>query len=258
MAGAMRELFESSEGVVAKLLRERKELNQEMMAELLKGANRDEQQQAAAAIAGIGVSKLNEYLAEKKYQRAKEKGNAEEVDPKRYSAEKQDEIMGKFNLLRDGFGGIDYQQLRQDTLKYYPEGGTKTSILNAIETDLDLLNMTEQQEKIFKSNVQIDPFANKLRRRYKVLQSEDYKDSRNDFLLSQQTAEEEAGAGAETTGGMIGDVVSDATDKQLDSSEVEILKDNKIETDKSTTSVKKKKKKEEEEGLFGMLKSFFS
>jgi hypothetical protein len=92
MAGAMRELFESSEGVVAKLLRERKELNQEMMAELLKGANRDEQQQAAAAIAGIGVSKLNEYLAEKKYQRAKEKGNAEEVDPKRYSAEKQDEI----------------------------------------------------------------------------------------------------------------------------------------------------------------------
>lgn len=74
MAGAMRELFESSEGVVAKLLRERKELNQEMMAELLKGANRDEQQQAAAAIAGIGVSKLNEYLAEKKYQRAKENG----------------------------------------------------------------------------------------------------------------------------------------------------------------------------------------
>ena len=254
----MRELFESSEGVVAKLLRERKELNQEMMAELLKGANRDEQQQAAAAIAGIGVNKLNEYLAEKKYQRAKEEGNAEEVDLKRYSAEKQDEIMGKFNLLRDGFGGIDYQQLRQDTLKYYPEGGTKTSILNAIETDLDLLNMTKQQEEIFKSNVQFDPFANKQRRRYKTLQSEDYKDSRTNFLLSQQAAEEEAGAGAETTGGMIGSVVNNATDNQLDNSKVEILKNNEVETNKSTTSVKKKKKKEEEEGLFDSLKGFFS
>ena len=252
----MRELFESSEGVVAKLLRERKELNQEMMAELLKGANRDEQQQAAAAIAGIGVNKLNEYLAEKKYQRAKEEGNAEEVDPKRYSAEKQDEIMGKFNLLRDGFGGIDYQQLRQDTLKYYTEGGTKTSILNAIETDLDLLNMTKQQEEIFKSNVQVDPFSNKLRRRYKTLQSKDYVKSRTNFLLSQQTTEEEADK--ETTDGMIGNVVNDATDNQLDNSKVEILKNNEVETNKSTTSVKKKKKKEEEEGLFGSLKSFFS
>ena len=249
----MRELFESSEGVVAKLLRERKELNQQMMAELLKGANRDEQQKAAAAIAGIGVNKLNEYLAEKKYQRAKEEGNAEEVDPKRYSAEKQDEIMGKYNLLRDGFGGIDYQQLREDTLKYYPEGGTKTSILNAIEMDIDLLNLDDTQKKILEGNLQTEPFANKMQRRYKVLKSEDYKDSRNKFLLGQQAAEEETETGA--TGGMIGDVVSDATDKQLDSSEVEILEDNKIETDKQKNPVKKKKK---EEGLFDSLKGFFS
>ena len=134
MAGAMRELFESSEGVVAKLLRERKELNQEMMAELLKGANRDEQQQAAAAIAGIGVSKLNEYLAEKKYQRAKEEGNAEEVDPSRYAAEKQDSIFQRFNQLRKG-QFIDYDSLENDTLNYMEEGGDKNSILKLIETD---------------------------------------------------------------------------------------------------------------------------
>ena len=57
---------------------------------------------------------------------------------------------------------------------------------------------------------------------------------------------------------MIGNVVNDATDNQLDNSKVEILKNNEVETNKSTTSVKKKKKKEEEEGLFGSLKSFFS
>lgn len=44
-----------------------------MNAELLRGANRDEQQQAAAAIAGIGVSKLNEYLAEKNTNEQKKK-----------------------------------------------------------------------------------------------------------------------------------------------------------------------------------------
>jgi hypothetical protein len=254
MAGAMRELFESSEGVVAKLLRERKELNQEMMAQLLEGANRDEQQQAAAAIAGIGVSKLNEYLAEKKYQRAKEEGNAEEVDPNRYAAEKQDEVVSKINQLRNGFGGIDYQQLRQDTLKYFKEGAAKKSILDEIEMDIDLLNLDDTQKNILENNLQVEPFANKMQRRYKVLKSKDYVKSRNNFLLGQQTEAEETETGA--TGGMIGDVVSDATDKQLDSSKVEILEDNKIETDKQKNPVKKKKK--EEEGLFDSLKGFFS
>jgi len=255
MAGAMRELFESSEGVVAKLLRERKELNQEMMEELLKGANRDEQQQAAAAIAGIGVSKLNDYLAEKKYQRAKEEGNAEEVDPNRYAAEKQDEVVSKINQLRNGFGGIDYQQLRQDTLKYFKEGAAKKSILDEIEMDIDLLNLDDTQKNILENNLQVEPFANKMQRRYKVLKSKDYVKSRNNFLLGQQTEAEETETGA--TGGMIGDVVSDATDKQLDSSKVEILEDNKIETDKQKNPVKKKKK-EEEENLFDSLKGFFS
>ena len=250
----MRELFESSEGAVAKLLRERKELTREMNAELLEGANRDEQQQAAAAIAGIGVSKLNEYLAEKKYQRAKEEGNAEEVDPNRYAAEKQDEVVSKINQLRNGFGGIDYQQLRQDTLKYFKEGAAKKSILDEIEMDIDLLNLDDTQKNILENNLQVEPFANKMQRRYKVLKSKDYVKSRNNFLLGQQTeAEEETKAGA--TGGMIGDVVSDATDKQLDSSKVEILEDNKIETDKQKNPVKKKKK---EEGLFDSLKGFFS
>ena len=248
----MRELFESSEGAVAKLLRERKELTREMNAELLRGANRDEQQQAAAAIAGIGVSKLNEYLAEKKYQRAKEEGNAEEVDPNRYAAEKQDEVVSKINQLRNGFGGIDYQQLRQDTLKYFKEGAAKKSILDEIEMDIDLLNLNDTQKSILEGGLLTDPFANKIQRRYKTLQSEGYKDSRNNFLLGQQTEAEEAGA----TGGMIGDVVSDATDKQLDSSKVEILEDNKIETDKQKNPVKKKKK--EEENLFDSLKGFFS
>src|SRR6056300_1390754 len=174
MAGAMRELFESSEGVVAKLLRERKELNQEMMAQLLEGANRDEQQQAAAAIAGIGVSKLNEYLAEKKYQRAKEEGNAEEVDPSRYAAEKQDEVMSKINQLRNGFGGIDYQQLKQDTLKYFKEGDTKKSILDKIEMYINLLNLDDTQKSILEGNLLTEPFANKIQRRYKVLKSKDY------------------------------------------------------------------------------------
>jgi hypothetical protein len=256
MAGAMRELFESSEGVVAKLLRERKELNQEMMAELLKGANRDEQQQAAAAIAGIGVNKLNEYLAEKKYQRAKEKGNAEEVDPERHTAEKQEEVISKLNQLRNGFGGIDYKQLKQDTLKYYPEGSAKKSILDEIEMDIDLLSLSDAKKEILEGGLLTEPFANKIQRRYKVLQSKDYVKSRTNFLLSQQTTEEEADA--ETTDGMIGNVVNDATDNQLDNSKVEILKNNEVETNKSTTSVKKKKKKEEEEGLFDSLKGFFS
>ena len=251
----MRELFENSEGAVAKLLRERKELTREMNAELLRGANRDEQQQAAAAIAGISVSKLKDYLAEKKYQRAKEEGNAEEVDPSRYAAEKQDEVISKINQLRNGFGGIDYQQLRQDTLKYFKEGATKKSILDEIEMDIDLLNLNDTQKSILEGGLLTEPFANKIQRRYKILQSEGYKDSRNNFLLGQQTEAEETEAGA--TGGMIGDVVSDATDKQLDSSKVEILEDNKIETDKQKNPVKKKKK-EEEENLFDSLKGFFS
>jgi tRNA G18 (ribose-2'-O)-methylase SpoU len=146
MAGAMRELFESSEGVVAKLLRERKELNQEMMAQLLEGANRDEQQQAAAAIAGIGVSKLNEYLAEKKYQRAKEEGNAEEVDPSRYAAEVQDSVFQRFNQLRKG-QFIDYDSLENDTLNYMEEGGDKQRILNLIETDRYINSLSDQQRQ---------------------------------------------------------------------------------------------------------------
>ena len=142
----MRELFESSEGVVARLLRERKELNKEMMAQLLKGANRDEQQQAAAAIAGIGVSKLNDYLAEKKYQRAKEEGNAEEVDAPRYAAEKQDDIYQRFNQLRKG-QFIDYDSLENDTLNYMEEGGDKNSILKLIETDR-YINSLDKQGRI--------------------------------------------------------------------------------------------------------------
>ena len=192
----------------------------------------------------------------KKYQRAKEKGNAEEVDPERHTAEKQEEVISKLNQLRNGFGGIDYKQLKQDTLKYYPEGAAKKSILDEIEMDTDLLSLSDSKKEILEGGLLTEPFANKIQRRYKVLQSEDYKDSRTDFLLSQQAAEEEADK--ETTDGMIGNVVNDATDNQLDNSKVEILKNNEVETNKSTTSVKKKKKKEEEEGLFGSLKSFFS
>lgn len=142
----MRELFESSEGAVAKLLRERKELNREMNEQLLKGANRDEQQQAAAAIAGIGVSKLNEYLAEKKYQRAKEEGNAEEVDPSRYAAEVQDSVFQRFNQLRKG-QFIDYDSLENDTLNYMEEGGDKQRILNLIETDRYINSLSDQQRQ---------------------------------------------------------------------------------------------------------------
>lgn len=185
MAGAMRELFESSEGVVAKLLRERKELNQEMMAELLKGANRDEQQQAAAAIAGIGVNKLNEYLAEKKYQRAKEEGNAEEVDPSRYAAEVQDSIFQRFNQLRKG-QFIDYDSLENDTLNYMEEGGDKNSILKLIETDRYINSLDKQGRIDLLGEKDYSPQLSVLQQRLGKL----YGDNNPDYEISKRTFED--------------------------------------------------------------------
>ena len=181
----MRELFESSEGVVAKLLRERKELNQEMMAELLKGANRDEQQQAAAAIAGIGVNKLNEYLAEKKYQRAKEEGNAEEVDPSRYAAEVQDSIFQRFNQLRKG-QFIDYDSLENDTLNYMEEGGDKNSILKLIETDRYINSLDKQGRIDLLGEKDYSPQLSVLQQRLGKL----YGDNNPDYEISKRTFED--------------------------------------------------------------------
>lgn len=164
----MSELFQSSEGVVAKLLRERKELNKEMMANLLKNANRDEQQQAAAAIAGIGVTKLNEYIAEKKYQRAKEKGNAEEVDAPRYAAEKQEDIYQRFNQLRKG-QHIDYNSLENDTLNYMEEGGTKDSILKLIETDRYINSLDDIGRKNLLDEKEYSPQLSVLQQRINKL-----------------------------------------------------------------------------------------
>ena len=181
----MRELFESSEGVVARLLRERKELNKEMMAQLLKGANRDEQQQAAAAIAGIGVSKLNEYLAEKKYQRAKEEGNAEEVDAPRYAAEKQESIFKRFNQLRKG-QFIDYDSLENDTLNYMEEGGDKNSILKLIETDRYINSLSDQQKQAKLDEKEYSPQLTVLQQRIGKL----YSDNNPDYEINKTFYEE--------------------------------------------------------------------
>ena len=232
----MRELFESSEGVVAKLLRERKELNQEMMAQLLKGANRDEQQQAAAAIAGIGVSKLNEYLAEKKYQRAKEEGNAEEVDAPRYAAEKQESIFKRFNQLRKG-QYIDYDSLENDTLNYMEEGGNKNSILKLIETDRYVNSLDDQGRKNLLEEKEYSPQLSVLQQRigklYDPDNNPDYEINKISFDSTKDSQKEE-----QDNQGMI--------TKTVDSN-------NTANTPDTTPDNNDKKDKDKKKGLFGFF-----
>ncbi len=236
----MRELFESSEGVVAKLLRERKELNQEMMAELLKGANRDEQQQAAAAIAGIGVNKLNEYLAEKKYQRAKEKGNAEEVDPSRYAAEVQDSIFQRFNQLRKG-QFIDYNSLENDTLNYMEEGGDKQRILNLIETDRYINSLDKTGRTNLLEEKDYSPQLSALQQRLGKLYGDnnpDYQIDKTFYEESLETDKLEAAKNSEQQNqGMITKTVDNNTDTTPD----------------TTPDNNDKKDKDKKKGLFGFF-----
>jgi len=237
MAGAMRELFESSEGVVAKLLRERKELNQEMMAELLKGANRDEQQQAAAAIAGIGVSKLNEYLAEKKYQRAKEEGNAEEVDPSRYAAEVQDSIFQRFNQLRKG-QFIDYDSLENDTLNYMEEGGDKNSILKLIETDRYINSLSDQGRKDKLGEKDYSPQLTVLQQRIGKLYDPD---TNPDYEINKRAFEDLKSSKIEEPESQEGMIT-----KTVDSN-------NTATTPDTTPDNNDKKDKDKKKGLFGFF-----
>jgi len=237
MAGAMRELFESSEGVVAKLLRERKELNQEMMAELLKGANRDEQQQAAAAIAGIGVSKLNEYLAEKKYQRAKEEGNAEEVDPNRYAAEVQDSIFQRFNQLRKG-QFIDYDSLENDTLNYMEEGGDKNSILKLIETDRYINSLSDQGRKDKLGEKDYSPQLTVLQQRIGKLYDPD---TNPDYEINKRAFEDLKSSKIEEPESQEGMIT-----KTVDSN-------NTATTPDTTPDNNDKKDKDKKKGLFGFF-----
>lgn len=241
MAGAMRELFESSEGVVARLLRERKELNKEMMAQLLKGANRDEQQQAAAAIAGIGVSKLNEYLAEKKYQRAKEEGNAEEVDAPRYAAEKQDSIFQRFNQLRKG-QFIDYDSLENDTLNYMEEGGDKNSILKLIETDRYINSLDKQgridllDEKDY--SPQLSVLQQRLGKLYDPDNNPDYEINKTIFEKTLAAEELEAAKNSE---------------QQSQGMVTQIVDNNTATTPDTTPDNNDKKDKDKKKGLFGFF-----
>jgi len=237
MAGAMRELFESSEGVVAKLLRERKELNQEMMAELLKGANRDEQQKAAAAIAGIGVSKLNEYLAEKKYQRAKEEGNAEEVDPNRYAAEVQDSIFQRFNQLRKG-QFIDYDSLENDTLNYMEEGGDKNSILKLIETDRYINSLSDQGRKDKLGEKDYSPQLTVLQQRIGKLYDPD---TNPDYEINKRAFEDLKSSKIEEPESQEGMIT-----KTVDSN-------NTATTPDTTPDNNDKKDKDKKKGLFGFF-----
>ena len=231
----MRELFESSEGVVSRLLRERKELNKEMMAQLLKGANRDEQQQAAAAIAGIGVSKLNEYLAEKKYQRAKEEGNAEEVDAPRYAAEKQDSIFQRYNQLRKG-QLIDYDSLENDTLNYMEEGGDKNSILKLIEIDRYINSLDVQGRKDKLEEKEYSPQLSVLQQRIGKLYGDnnpDYEIDKLSFDSIKDSQKEE-----QDNQGMI--------TKTVDSN-------NTANTPDTTPDNNDKKDKDKKKGLFGFF-----
>jgi len=233
----MRELFESSEGVVAKLLRERKELNQEMMAELLKGANRDEQQKAAAAIAGIGVSKLNEYLAEKKYQRAKEEGNAEEVDPNRYAAEVQDSIFQRFNQLRKG-QFIDYDSLENDTLNYMEEGGDKNSILKLIETDRYINSLSDQGRKDKLGEKDYSPQLTVLQQRIGKLYDPD---TNPDYEINKRAFEDLKSSKIEEPESQEGMIT-----KTVDSN-------NTATTPDTTPDNNDKKDKDKKKGLFGFF-----
>ena len=233
----MRELFESSEGVVAKLLRERKELNQEMMAELLKGANRDEQQKAAAAIAGIGVSKLNEYLAEKKYQRAKEEGNAEEVDPSRYAAEVQDSIFQRFNQLRKG-QFIDYDSLENDTLNYMEEGGDKNSILKLIETDRYINSLSDQGRKDKLGEKDYSPQLTVLQQRIGKLYDPD---TNPDYEINKRAFEDLKSSKIEEPESQEGMIT-----KTVDSN-------NTATTPDTTPDNNDKKDKDKKKGLFGFF-----
>ena len=233
----MRELFESSEGVVAKLLRERKELNQEMMAELLKGADRDEQQQAAAAIAGIGVSKLNEYLAEKKYQRAKEEGNAEEVDPNRYAAEVQDSIFQRFNQLRKG-QFIDYDSLENDTLNYMEEGGDKNSILKLIETDRYINSLSDQGRKDKLGEKDYSPQLTVLQQRIGKLYDPD---TNPDYEINKRAFEDLKSSKIEEPESQEGMIT-----KTVDSN-------NTATTPDTTPDNNDKKDKDKKKGLFGFF-----
>ena len=231
----MRELFESSEGVVSRLLRERKELNKEMMAQLLKGANRDEQQQAAAAIAGIGVSKLNDYLAEKKYQRAKEEGNAEEVDAPRYAAEKQDSIFQRYNQLRKG-QLIDYDSLENDTLNYMEEGGDKNSILKLIEIDRYINSLDVQGRKDKLEEKEYSPQLSVLQQRIGKLYGDnnpDYEIDKLSFDSIKDSQKEE-----QDNQGMI--------TKTVDSN-------NTANTPDTTPDNNDKKDKDKKKGLFGFF-----
>lgn len=233
----MRELFESSEGVVAKLLRERKELNQEMMAELLKGANRDEQQKAAAAIAGIGVNKLNEYLAEKKYQRAKEEGNAEEVDPSRYAAEKQDSIFQRFNQLRKG-QFIDYDSLENDTLNYMKEGGDKQRILDLIDTDRNINRLDKDGRDALLTKPEYDPSLDKLQRRINKLYDPD---TNPDYEINKRAFEDLKSSKIEEPESQEGMIT-----KTVDSN-------NTATTPDTTPDNNDKKNKDKKKGLFGFF-----
>jgi len=237
MAGAMRELFESSEGAVAKLLRERKELTREMNAELLKGANRDEQQKAAAAIAGIGVSKLNEYLAEKKYQRAKEEGNAEEVDPNRYAAEVQDSIFQRFNQLRKG-QFIDYDSLENDTLNYMEEGGDKNSILKLIETDRYINSLSDQGRKDKLGEKDYSPQLTVLQQRIGKLYDPD---TNPDYEINKRAFEDLKSSKIEEPESQEGMIT-----KTVDSN-------NTATTPDTTPDNNDKKDKDKKKGLFGFF-----
>lgn len=246
----MRELFESSEGVVAKLLRERKELNQEMMAQLLEGANRDEQQQAAAAIAGIGVSKLNEYLAEKKYQRAKEEGNAEEVDPSRYAAEVQDSVFQRFNQLRKG-QFIDYDSLENDTLNYMEEGGDKQRILNLIETDRYINSLDDKGRKDLFDEKEYSPQLTVLQQRINKLYdpdtNPDYEINKRAFEKNLAAKELEAANknSKQQNQGMVTQIVDNNTATTPDN--------NTATTPDTTPDNNDKKDKDKKKGLFGFF-----
>ena len=241
MAGAMRELFESSEGAVAKLLRERKELTREMNAELLKGANRDEQQQAAAAIAGIGVSKLNEYLAEKKYQRAKEEGNAEEVDPSRYAAEVQDSIFQRFNQLRKG-QFIDYDSLENDTLNYMEEGGDKNSILKLIETDRYINSLSDQGRQAKLDEDEYSPQLSVLQQRIGKLYGKNNPDYEINKTFYEESLETDSLEAADKN-----------SEQQSQGMVTQIVDNNTATTPDTTPDNNDKKDKDKKKGLFGFF-----
>ena len=240
----IRELFEnsdkvlgSSEGVVAKLLRERKELNKEMRQNLLKNANRDEQQQAAAAIASIGVGKLKDYLAEKKYQRAKEEGNAEEVDPDRYAAEVQDSVFQRFNQLRKG-QFIDYDSLENDTLNYMKEGGDKQRILDLIDIDRNINRLDKDGRDALLEKPDYDPSLDKLQRRINKLYdpdtNPDYEINKTLFEKNLAAKELEAAKNSEQQNqGMVTQIVDNNTATTPDNND--------------------KKDKDKKKGLFGFF-----